>query len=76
MNYDCVMAAKKDFTQIALDVVRRATGETAEQVPTKRQTRARKGGLVGGAARAAKLTAEQRTEIAKVAAQARWKKGA
>jgi hypothetical protein len=33
----------------------------------------RKGGLKGGKARAAKLTAEQRSEIAKRAASARWK---
>ena len=33
----------------------------------------RLGGLKGGAARAAKLTAEQRKEIAKKAARQRWK---
>jgi hypothetical protein len=32
------------------------------------------GGAKGGAARAMKLTPEQRTEIAKLAASARWKK--
>ncbi len=32
----------------------------------------RLGGLVGGKARAEKLTAEQRKEIAKKAAEARW----
>lgn len=34
----------------------------------------RLGGKKGGKARAAKLTAEQRSEIAKIAARARWKK--
>lgn len=34
----------------------------------------RAGGLKGGNARAKKLTAEQRAEIAKKAATARWKK--
>jgi len=34
----------------------------------------RKGGLKGGAARAASMTPEQRAEIAKKAAAARWKK--
>ena len=34
----------------------------------------RRGGLKGGKARAAKLTKEQRQEIAKKAAAARWKK--
>lgn len=33
----------------------------------------RKGGLKGGKARAAKLTAEQRSQIAKRAASARWR---
>ncbi len=32
----------------------------------------RKGGVVGGAARAAKLTPEERSEIARKAGQARW----
>lgn len=32
----------------------------------------RKGGLVGGKARAAKLTADRRKEIAQLAAKARW----
>jgi hypothetical protein len=34
----------------------------------------RKGGLKGGNARAANLTPEQRSNIAKMAAQARWQK--
>ncbi len=34
----------------------------------------RKGGVRGGAARAAKLTPEQREKIARIAAAARWKK--
>jgi hypothetical protein len=34
----------------------------------------RKGGLKGGKARAASLTAEQRSEIAKKGAAARWHK--
>lgn len=68
------MATKRDFTQVALDVVRRATGETTAPVPSKKQESGRKGGLRGGAARATALTPEQRAEIARVAAQARWKK--
>lgn len=35
----------------------------------------RLGGLKGGKARAAKLSAEKRSEIAKKAASARWQKG-
>jgi hypothetical protein len=38
------------------------------------RTQRRKGGLKGGEARAAKLTSEERSEAARRAAQARWKK--
>lgn len=66
---------KKDFSQIALGVVQRATGEALKPVPeTERQKNSRKGGLKGGATRAASLTPEQRSEIAKKAAQSRWSK--
>ncbi len=55
-----------------------ATGEATEQEEDKGKDPAavalgRKGGLKGGKARAAKLTPEQRKEIAKKAAK-RWKK--
>jgi hypothetical protein len=65
---------KKDFSQIAFDVVRKATGEAPAPVKTARQENSRKGGLKGGATRAATLTAEQRADIARGAARARWKK--
>ena len=35
----------------------------------------RRGGLKGGTARAAKMTAERRVEIARKAAKTRWNKG-
>ena len=66
---------RKDFTQVALAVVQQATGEVTVPVPSKKQESGRKGGLTGGAARALKLTPEQRADIARTAAQARWKKG-
>jgi general stress protein YciG len=65
---------RKDFTQTALDVVRQATGEVTAPTPSKKQESGRKGGLKGGASRAINLTPEQRSDIARVAAQARWKK--
>ena len=65
---------RKDFTQTALDVVRQATGEVTAPAPTKKQESGRQGGLKGGASRAVVLTPEQRSDIARVAAQARWKK--
>ena len=54
----------------AVHVARIATGEI-EEVPDGKEY-ARKGGLKGGKARAAKLTPEQRKEIARKAANARW----
>jgi hypothetical protein len=56
----------------AVRVMQIATGEVEDR-PSKTPARA-KGGKKGAAARAAKLTDEQRAEIARVAAQARWKK--
>jgi hypothetical protein len=35
---------RKDFTQVALDVVRRATGETTAPAPSKKQESGREGG--------------------------------
>jgi hypothetical protein len=66
---------RKDFTQIALDVVRKATGEAPMQ-PAAPAPGKRKGGLAGGKARAAKLPPEERAAIAKKAAVSRWKKQA
>jgi hypothetical protein len=64
-----------DFNQLAYRLVR-ATIERDEPVQEDPQTPAqvngRKGGKKGGPARAAKLTAEQRSEIARKAAEARW----
>ena len=70
---------RKDFTQVAFGVVQQATGEAPpvpEIDPKKMAAIAsgRKGGIKGGAERARKLTAEERSEIAKMAATARWKK--
>ncbi|MEJ0077997.1 MAG: RNA-binding protein [Alphaproteobacteria bacterium] len=56
----------------AVRVMRVATGEADEDYG-KAPKRA-KGGLKGGKARAAALTPEQRSEIARAAAGARWKK--
>ena len=66
---------RKDFTQIAFDVVQQATGEAERKTElTGKKADSRKGGLAGGKARAEKLTAEKRSEIAKLAANVRWKK--
>jgi hypothetical protein len=55
----------------AVKIARIATGEDEDKEPLKS---ASKGGKKGGAARAKTLTPEQRSEIARLAAAARWKK--
>ena len=64
----------RDPNQLAKLVVDIATGDDdqAEAKPST-ITPGRAGGLVGGKARAVKLTDIERTEIAKKAARARWK---
>jgi hypothetical protein len=62
----------RDISQLAKMMVDIASGEIAP--PTAKQVRAQKGGYKGGAARAQILTPEQRSEIARQAASARWKK--
>ncbi|MSQ06685.1 MAG: hypothetical protein EXR54_01955 [Dehalococcoidia bacterium] len=75
-----------DFAVTAFRVVQEATSEGEEPQPEPAQPKpqeapgknpnavalGRLGGQKGGKARAAKLTPEQRSEIAKKAAQARW----
>jgi hypothetical protein len=51
-----------------------ATGQVVDAVEDKRDQRAAKIGSKGGAARARAMTAEERSEAAALAAQARWKK--
>ena len=61
-----------DVIGCAIKVAQIATGEVEEKADLKDY--ARKGGLKGGKARAAKLSDEEKKAIAKRAAQARWKK--
>jgi hypothetical protein len=60
-----------DLNQMAYRVVRHATEPKEE--PSPAQTSGRKGGLRGGKARAERLSAERRSEIARKAAEARWR---
>ena len=66
-----------DFAITAFRVVQEATGQAEQEEKPRKEydykALGRKGGLKGGKARAEKLTPEQRSEIAKKAAQARWK---
>lgn len=65
----------RDPAQLAKLIVDIATGEVEEGEPSAKEVRARKAGAKGGPARARALTPEQRAEIARTAAAARWKKG-
>ncbi len=56
----------------AVHVMRIATGELPEDRPLPPDTAAQELGRKGGRARADKMTAERRAEIAKKAAKARW----
>lgn len=67
---------RKDLNQLAASIVAQATGEEEEQ-PEKNPAAValgKLGGQKGGPARAKKLTAKRRSEIAKKAAAARWAK--
>lgn len=66
-----------DFAVTAFHVVQEATGqiEPKPKPVIDFSDLGRRGGLKGGKARAQKLTPEQRSEIAKKAAQARWQGG-
>jgi len=63
-----------DVIGAAVMVAKIATGEIEDNPMDPGKEYARKGGLKGGKARAKRLTARQRSEIARVAAEARWKK--
>lgn len=64
----------RDPNQLAKLMIDIATGEASEPEETTLTKRARKAGSKGGPARAKALTPRQRSEIASIAAQARWKK--
>ena len=67
-----------DLNSLAASIVADSTDEDKPEQPEDTRDPAavslgRRGGLKGGRARAAKLTAEQRSEIARKAAEVRWK---
>ena len=59
---------KKDLNQSAFSIVQQATGET-EKPPAKTEKRA-----AGGLVRAKNQSKDERTDLARLAATARWKK--
>jgi hypothetical protein len=67
----------RDPNQLAKLIVDIATGETEDTVSEQKRNppkRGRLGGLKGGKSRAAKLTSNRRSVIARKAANARWKR--
>lgn len=62
----------RDPNQLAKLIVDIATGEEENDKPSSVDKNRRKGGLRGGKARAEKLSSQERSDIAKKAAQARW----
>ncbi len=71
----------RDLNVLAAHIVEQATGVPTPKNIAEESTKnpaavalGRLGGLKGGKARAEKLTTEERSEIAKKAAQARWGK--
>jgi hypothetical protein len=69
----------RDANQLAKLIVDMATGEAPSHTTVDGKDPAavalgRKGGLKGGKARAEKLSAARRTEIAKKAALAKWRR--
>jgi hypothetical protein len=63
-----------DVIGAAIMVARIATGEVEDNATAIGSSHQSRGGKKGGASRALKLTPEQRADIARVAAEARWKK--
>lgn len=65
-----------DVIGAAITVAKIATGEATETPATDANAvkRGKAGGAKGGSSRAVKLTPQQRKEIARIAASARWKK--
>lgn len=70
----------RDLNKLAHRIVDEATGEAPPEPESTKDPAAvelgRRGGLKGGKARAVKLSAKRRSEIAKKAARARWQKEA
>jgi hypothetical protein len=70
----------RDLNLLARQIVEEATGTSPPQEPPangsdpRAAALGRNGGLKGGRARAEGLSAEQRSDIARKAAQARWHK--
>jgi len=68
----------RDLNQLAKMVVEIASGEVEDTESLKKRAtsvRGRAGGLAGGNARAAAIPHDRAVDIARLGAEARWKKG-
>jgi hypothetical protein len=61
-----------DLNRLAAAIVGEATDETPQEPESQQAQAGRLGGAKGGKARAQKLSAARRSEIARSAAKARW----
>jgi hypothetical protein len=72
-----VMAKKSkkpaDLNRLAAAIVGDATDETPQEPETSQARAGRNGGQKGGRVRAERMTATERSQAAKKAAEARWK---
>jgi len=72
--------SSNEINQTAANIMAQSTGQLLLSTAPKREKNpaavalGKLGGLKGGSARAKSLTPEMRTEIARKAAQTRWKK--
>ena len=64
----------RDVSQLAKMMIDQATSEPGHEAPAVQANRKHVGGIKGGKARARVLTEAQRSEIARTAAEALWKK--
>lgn len=62
----------RDANQLAKFIADVATGEASEEDMPEKAEGQQRGGQKGGKSRAKKLSPEERSEIAKKAAKARW----
>lgn len=75
MAKDSSKRRPRDVASRAWNIVQEAVGEEPKYEPEGEHSEARrKAGSRGGKARAKSLTAEERSEIAKKAAEARWRR--
>ena len=63
----------RDISQLAKRIVDLATESAVDPSLSKKAIGGKAGGLKGGSVRAERLTPAQRADIARLAAEARWK---